>query len=262
MKFERKMRRSGVVRVRWISLAAAILAGIFLATPISPLWAHVTLRPTQPLRPKGFANVSLVVPNERHVDTTKISLEVPQAFLKAGGRLSRVEYPPGWQVTLDKEDKPGDVYRNEIDERSKRQADAERSGKPGKTEAEKQEQTVLDELRKKWIKKVTFEGGSIPPDGFKTFLLSFELPDTAGEFRFPAVQVYSDGKEVSWSELVQGAEHPAASIVVERPGVLPSMALPILTSLLLLAVIAQFFLMARLRKKERGSERAVVGARN
>src|SRR5437763_920233 len=98
---------------------ARIAAGTLTAalTLSIPLWAHVTLRPNQSLRPGGYATVSLVVPNERHVDTTKVTLEVPEAFLKAGGRLSRVEFPAGWKVTLDKEDKPGDIYRQETEQR-------------------------------------------------------------------------------------------------------------------------------------------------
>ena len=71
-------------------------------------------------------------------------------------------------------------------------------------------------MRKKWIKKVTFKGGSIPPDGFKQFFLSLQLPKTPGTFRFPAVQLYADGTEVAWTELVEGAQHPAPSIVLEN----------------------------------------------
>ena len=217
--------------------ARAWMVGLLALALAQPLRAHVTLRPTQPLRPKGFANVNLVVPNERHVDTIRVSLEVPDAFLKAGGRLSRVEYPPGWQVRIEKQDKPGEVYSREMDDRSKRQA-SNTGPKPPKSESEQQEQKILDELRKKWIKKITFEGGSIPPDGFKTFLLSFELPEAPGEFRFSAVQSYADGKDVSWSEMVQGAEHPAASIAVEKqPFDLGSLGFPLALLALLLALL-------------------------
>ena len=197
--------------------APAIL--LTLGCILSPMAsvAHVTLRPTQPLRPGGFATVNLVVPNERHVNNSKITLEVPESFLKAGGRLSKVEYPAGWQITIDKEDKPGEVYQQEMTERTQRAAKTEAEhGAKAKSEAEQQEKQILDDLRKKWIKKVTFDGGTIPPDGFAVFLLNLELPDAPGEFRFAAVQTYADGKEVSWSELVQGAEHPAATISVEK----------------------------------------------
>lgn len=70
-------------------------------------------------------------------------------------------------------------------------------------------------LRRQWIKRVTFSGGSIPADGFKNFLLSFQLPGQPGAFRFPAIQKYSDGREISWSELVEGADRPAPALEIE-----------------------------------------------
>jgi uncharacterized protein YcnI len=175
--------RPRAVRIFQVSLLATCL----LAFP-KQSWTHVTLRPSQPLRLGGFADVVMNVPSERGSDTVSVSLEVPDAFLRAGGRLSRIEYPPGWQVVIDKEDKPDEIYSQEMAERANR------------TPA---------------IKKVTFRQGSIPPDGFKEFLLSFQLPKTPGAYRFPAVQLYADGTEVAWTELVEGAQHPAPSIVLE-----------------------------------------------
>jgi uncharacterized protein YcnI len=179
-------------------------------------WAHVTLRPSQPLRPGSSANFIMNVPSERGSDTVSVSLEVPEAFLKAGGRLSRVEYPPGWQVVIEKEDKPAQIYSQEMAERSRRNQGSEGSALSAITSANEKEDELLNEMRKQWIKKVTFKAGSIPPDGFKEFLLSFQLPDTPGAYRFPAVQLYGDGTEVSWTELVEGAQYPAPSIVLEK----------------------------------------------
>ena len=156
------------------------------------------------------------VPSERASDTVSVTLEVPDAFLKAGGRLSRVEFPPGWQVVIDKEDKPEDVYSAEMAERTKRAQPSESASPSAKPTSSGNENEVLNEMRKKWIKKVTFKQGSIPPDGFQEFLLSFQLPKTAGSYRFPAVQQYADGTEVAWTELVEGAQHPAPSIVLEN----------------------------------------------
>ena len=76
--------------------------------------AHVTLRPNQPLRPGSFADFIMNVPSERASGTVSVSLEVPEAFLKAGGRLNRVEYLPGWEVVIEKEDKPDEVYSEEM----------------------------------------------------------------------------------------------------------------------------------------------------
>ena len=195
----------------WVRVVVALVG---IALMAREAWPHVTLKPNQALQPGGFAEVTIMVPNERHVDTVSVSLEVPDAFLKAGGRLSRVEFPPGWKVKIEKEDKPGEIYAHEMDERTKRDANAGHPSSPAETEAERKEQQVLNDMRKKWIKKVTFEGGTIPPDGFEAFLIDFQLPPNPGEFRFPADQLYADGKVVSWSEMVNGAEHPAPSLFV------------------------------------------------
>jgi hypothetical protein len=117
---------------------------------------------------------------------------------------------------LEKKEKPSEVYNDEEKTRAERQqAGTDHAAPRAKTEEEQQEQQLMEELRRKWITKVTFEGGSIPPDGFQQFLLSFQLPQRAGRYRFTAVQTYSDGKEVAWSELVEGAERPAATLAVE-----------------------------------------------
>ena len=197
-------------KISWV----LFLGLVFLA---KAAWAHVTLHPNQPLRPGGFGQVSIVVPNERLVDTIRVTLEVPEAFLQAGGRLSRVDFPEGWRVKLDKEDKPGDIYANEMDARAKRSAGADRPPQAPKTEADQKEAQAMEEMRRKWIKRVTFEGGTIPPDGFKTFQIDFQLPPQPGEFRFPAVQSYADGEDISWSELVKGASRPAPTLTIDAP---------------------------------------------
>jgi hypothetical protein len=229
-------------------------------------WAHVTLQVSQPLRPKGFATVALNVPNERHVDNTKVTLEVPEAFLKAGGRLNRVLYPAGWTVTVEKKDKPSEIYNKEKDDRSKRDAKKEsgpdHGAKAAKSDADAQEKRAMDEMRKKWITKVTFAGGTIPPDGFQQFEISFQLPEEPGNFRFAAVQTYADGKEVSWSELVEGAEHPAASLNISKPPLVSYGDLALaMAALALLASLAGLFKRSR-TQNETARKSAVVMARN
>jgi hypothetical protein len=177
-------------------------------------WAHVTFRPNQAFPAGGSADITMMVPTERAVGTVSVSIEVPDAFLKAGGRLSRLDFPAGWQVKIDREDKPGDVYASEMDQRAKRNADPGHVAPPPKTPAEKKEQDLEDQMRRKWIKKVTFAGGMIPPDGFKAFSLELQLPTQPGVFRFPAIQTYADGVQVSWTDLVEGAPHPAPTLVV------------------------------------------------
>jgi Domain of unkown function (DUF1775) len=231
----------------------ALMIGVGTALLGSASWAHVTFRPNQPLRPGGTVEISMVVPTERSVDTVRVSLEVPEAFLKAGGRLSRVDFPAGWQVKIDREDKPGEIYSREMDEREKKNIDTEHNGS-AKTLAEQKEEQVANEMRRKWIKKVTFEGSSIPPDGYKVFSLEFQLPNEPGEYRFPAVQTYADGVDVSWSELVPGGQHPAPAVIIgqkeqkSEPREFPNLAL-ILSGLAI--VVSTFVLIKQSRYQRR-----------
>jgi len=216
---------------------SVVAVGLFLFPALSE--AHVTLRPNQPLRPGSFADFIMNVPSERASGTVSVSLEVPEAFLKAGGRLNRVEYLPGWEVVIEKEDKPDEVYSEEMATREERGHASEGGASSGKTATSEKENELLNEMRRKWIKKVTFRGGLIPPDGFQAFLLSFQLPSTPGTYRFPAVQVYADGTEISWVELVQGAQHPAPSIILDnRQEHSASQQLPLVLSALALLMAA------------------------
>ena len=230
------MTLHSVKRFRVLALGAgiAILAG--------SSWAHVTFRPSQPIPPGGSAEISMVVPTERSVDTVSVALELPEAFLKAGGRLTRVDFPAGWQVKIVREDKPDDIYNREMDQRAKRTGESEHEAPAPKTPAQQKEEQAANDLRRKWIKSVTFEGGTIPPDGFKIFTLDFQLPETPGVYRFPAVQTYASGEVVSWSELVKGAQHPAPSLTLAVPKrtfdyqrlALPTSVLALLVSLMVL----------------------------
>jgi len=196
--------------------ALTLIAAITLLAAAS--WAHVTFRPNQPFPAGGSADITMMVPTERAVGTVSVSLEAPEVFLKAGGRISRLDFPAGWHVKIDREDKPGDIYARETDQRAKRNADPGHVAPPAKTPAEKKEQELEEEMRRTWIKKVTFEGGVIPPDGYKAFSLELQLPTEAGVYRFPAVQTYADGVQVSWTDLVEGAPHPAPTLIVVPKG--------------------------------------------
>ncbi len=118
-----------VSRVMTVGLGISILA--------SAAWAHVTFKPNQQFEAGGSADINMVVPTERAVATVKVTLELPDAFLKAGGRLSRIDFPTGWQVKIDREDKPGDIYAGEMDQRAKRRGDPAHDAGPAKTPAEK-----------------------------------------------------------------------------------------------------------------------------
>ena len=88
----------------------------------------------------------------------------------------------------------------------------------GEAQVEMVYRHLEDAMRRQWIKRVTFEGGSIPPDGFKAFSLELQLPIEPGTYRFPAVQTYADGVQVSWTDLVEGSPHPAPTLIVVPKG--------------------------------------------
>ena len=201
-------------KVQLLRIGIALCALVFLAQ-IS--WGHITLRPEDPLKAgTRAARVQMIVPNERHVPMTKAVLEIPEDFRRAGGRLSNMEYPVGWEVKVEKESKPAEIYQQELEARSRRRAARDPSAM---SEEERREEEIRSELLKQWITKVTFEGGSIPTDGTKGFLLTFQLPRQAGRYYLSAVQAFEDGTEVAWSERVEGegAERPAPFLLVERP---------------------------------------------
>lgn len=199
-------------------LRAGILA-ILAATVLFPgaIWAHITLRPEERLKPGIYAaRIRISVPNERHVATTRITLEVPEDFRRAGGRLNWVEQPVGWEVRIEKEAKPVEIYKRDLEVRAKRE-ERRAGAQAAKTEEERREDEIRNESLKNWITRVTFEGGSIPPDSSKEFVVTFRLPDRVGRYYFPSLQGFADGKETSWSERIEGeaAEHQAPSVVVQ-----------------------------------------------
>jgi hypothetical protein len=186
---------------------------VILQTAVS---GHVTIRSSGPLSTSGYATVSIAVPNERHVDTVRLLVDVTDAFLEAGGRISKVEYPADWTVRLEKRNKPDAVYARESADRAARnQARSEESA--SQREASPEAEAAIEAARKQWIKRLIFEGGAIPPDGFKEFRLSLQLPDKPGRYRFPTRQVYADGVEVAWVQIVEGADRPAPELTIAKP---------------------------------------------
>ena len=84
------------------------------------------------------------------------------------------------------------------------------------------------------------------------------LPDEPGKYRFAAVQIYADGKEVSWSELVEGAAHPATSVVVERQYEVANLALLVSPLALLVLLIPALKRFKKHRKSQANSTVAVA----
>jgi uncharacterized protein YcnI len=227
---------------RQIPGCAFALVFVVLQTALD---AHVTLRTAGALAPSGYATVSLSVPTERPVATTRVVLDVPDDFLEAGGRISRLEFPANWMVTLEKAEMPADVYEKESADRRARAGDrAQGEHAADATDAQAERETaVLEEARRKWIKRIVFEGGRIPVDGFAEFRLSIVVPDKAGQYRFPATQVYEDGREVKWAELVEGAQRPAPTLIVAAPpGTLGTYWWPVVGTTALVLALASLLL--------------------
>lgn len=210
----------------------------------SPIGAHVTIRSAAPLTPGGFGTITLSIPNERHVDTTKVVLEVPDDFLRGGGRISRVEFPAGWIVTLDKQDIPAEIFASEDAARKARAAARASSTDHGSTasdtEEARREEAAMDALRRRWTKRVVFEGGAVPPEGWAEFRFNVQLPREAGRYRFGAIQVYADGKEVAWTQLVEGAQRPAPTLAVDTPSRWSPYAWPAVSVAALILALASF----------------------
>lgn len=170
------MNRTSVI----VAAGAALL--LALAAPAAAS-AHVTVAPNA--TPAGsWALVNIKVPNESATAVTnKIELALP-----TDTPILNVSYVPvaGWTTELVRENLPTpvEVGGNTI------------------TEAIT---TVI------WTANL---GSEIRAGQLQVFPLSLgPIPDT-GKIVMPAEQTYSDGNVVSWSDLTEGAEHPAPVIYV------------------------------------------------
>lgn len=151
------IRRGG-----WGGVAAAVGLAMFAPAAV----AHVTAQPGE--LPAGeFVKVTFRTPNERGVDSTRLSVELPP-------ELDAVKVQPvnGWsyKVTKKKLATPRKVFG----------------------------ETVSD-----YVAKVTWSKGSIKVPEFQEFPVSMKLPEkgTFGKYVvFPALQTYKNGEVVRWIE--------------------------------------------------------------
>lgn len=162
----------------------AIAAGsiIAVAVPLSAS-AHVTITPGT-AAPGSYALVTFKVPNESATATTnRLEVDIP-----SDTPFSSVSYVPvaGWTVDLVKETLP----------------------KPVK---------VGDNELKEAVTKVVWTaqpGYEIKAGQLQLFPLSVgAVPDT-GKIALKALQGYSDGSTVSWSDTTEDAAHPAPMLFV------------------------------------------------
>jgi uncharacterized protein YcnI len=81
---------------RFLVRAAALSTCTMLAVS-APAWAHVVVSPEQV--PAGdYETLTVSVPTEKEVPTTKIRVEVPEGFL-----LSGVQPVPGWEYAFEED---------------------------------------------------------------------------------------------------------------------------------------------------------------
>lgn len=136
------------------SLAALI------AAPIAE--AHVTVDPGTAAA-GSFARFDIRVPTERGVDTTEVTVQLPDGLF-----FVSFQPKPGWTRTVEMEQlaQPVEIFGDEITER---------------------------------VASVTWSGGRIAPGEFDEFGMSARMPEEAGaELVFPALQTYAGGEVVRW----------------------------------------------------------------
>ena len=166
------------------TLSIAGVAGLFIAAA-APLAAsaHVTINPDS-AEPGGYSQVTVNVPNESATAATnKVELQLP-----ADTPFSYVGYVPvpGWSVELVKSTLPEPVQ----------------SGDSEITEATT---SIV------W----TADAGSEIADGqFQLFEIEVgPVPDT-GSIALPAIQTYTDGDVVEWTETTEDADYPAPVLYI------------------------------------------------
>jgi uncharacterized protein YcnI len=158
-------------------ILAALLATMAVWTS-APALAHVTAEIDHGAR-GGYGLITLRVPNESDTaSTTKLQVRVPD---DAGLASVLVKPTPGWRATVTKKKVPSI------------------------TEHGTQVSETVDTVT--WVAT----GSGIAPGEFdQFFILAGPLPD-AEQLALPAVQTYSDGTEVAWTQQASGGAEP------ERP---------------------------------------------
>jgi uncharacterized protein YcnI len=161
-----------------------VIAAATLVVALSVLWAgvasaHVHIVPDSTPRGSDLTAVFTVPNEESAANTTELQVQIPTDHPIGAVTVAPV---PGWTVTVTKS----------------------KLATPLKTD----DGTVTEA-----VSEVTWTGGTIGPDQFQEFPISFDsLPDDVASLTFPAVQTYSNGDIVRWIETDANgvvAEHPA-----------------------------------------------------
>jgi periplasmic copper chaperone A len=164
------------------TLTAVVAAGAATAVLAAPASAHVTVS-SPDAAPGGYGKLVFRVPNESDTAaTTKLQVTLPT---DAPFASVSTKPHPGWEVRVDEAKLPEPVEVGDV--------------------------TLTDAVRTvTW----TAEGPGIEPGMFDEFELSVgPFSEDVTTLMFPAVQTYSDGEVVRWSQPTPegGAEpeHPA-----------------------------------------------------
>lgn len=160
------------MKIRLIGLGCAALASLVLAPAAA---GHVTLNPEE-WAADDFARFDIRVPTERDVDTTRVSVQLPEGVFSVS-----FQPKPGWKrvVKMEKLLEPVELFGEKVTER---------------------------------VASVTWSGGRIQPGEFDEFGISAKLPNRPGkELAFPAVQTYAGGEVVRWIG-PPDAEEPAPRV--------------------------------------------------
>lgn len=173
---------------RRCAVAAATVALATLALP-GVAQAHVTVQPGE-LEGGGFSVVTFRVPNERDdASTARIRVLLPEDQPVGSVQTTPV---PGWTVATKTRalTEPIEMFGRQVD-------------------------TVVSQIT--W----TATGEGVQPGQFQDFPVSMGQLPRSGELVFRAVQTYSTGEQVNWTEVSLDdsvePEHPAPTLTLTSP---------------------------------------------
>jgi uncharacterized protein YcnI len=83
--------------MRAFILLVALVGALLTLAVSAPAWAHVVVSPEE-VTAGDYATLTVSVPTEKEVPTTKIRVEVPDGFI-----LSGVQPVPGWNYSFEED---------------------------------------------------------------------------------------------------------------------------------------------------------------
>ena len=177
--FVAKVRRAELSAVSWVGRAwfwGTVLGLLLTLSLPGTALAHVTISPDE-VQPGSTQRFTIVVPTEKDLPTTGVSLEIPNGF-----EVVAVSSPSGgWRGAIE----DGTVAW---------------SG---------------GEIGTEGIEITSPEGEVIPMGESQEFAFEARAPENTGAYSWPASQTYKDGSVVEWAGAAD-SEDPAPVVVVAR----------------------------------------------